>query len=157
MSYQEQTTQNQTVDDDRDETLATHDLLDTAAADGNFTRFLAAVSAAGLESLLRGPDLYTIFIPENDAFQDVEASLGRDLDPGRIPDLVRYHMAPGALTAEELAVSQSLKTLQGESLRFESDGASVRVGGASIVRPDIECTNGVLHAIDRLLVPPDRS
>lgn len=149
MSSQDQTTQNQTVDGDIDESLATHSLLDTASAAGGFSNFLAAAASAGLDSLLSGPDLYTVFLPGNDAFPAGEA-------PSNV-DLVRHHMTPGALTAEELTASGRVKTLHGDSLSIATKDDSIHIGAAAIVHPNIECTNGVLHIIDRLLVPPDFS
>jgi uncharacterized surface protein with fasciclin (FAS1) repeats len=151
MSYQEQLTRGQVEDTPPDERLATHDLLQTASADPQFSRFVTAISACGLESLLRGPDLLTVFVPVNDAFEQFGETSEQGVDLSKKADVFRYHMTPGALTAVELGTAETLNTLQGVAVRLSSEDGEVRVGGARILRPDVECTNGVLHGIDRIL------
>lgn len=133
MSYQEQTTQDQTVDDDRQEKLATHNLLETAIADGHFTRFLKALGHAGMASLMNGPDLYTVLAPLDESFQ---------IDEHQLTETVLQYFVPGAFTAAEIRVGKRLKTMGGTDI----ESAALR-----IVRPDIACTNGVLHGIEGIL------
>lgn len=143
MSYQEQTTQNQTVAPTVDERLATHDLFDTAQADASLSRFVEAVRSAGLEPVLHGPDLLTILAPANDAFRAGESAA----------DSVAKQILRGAYTEAELRSSPSIKTLNGTEARITRDGGELRVGGVRILRSDIECTNGVIHVVDGVVRP----
>ncbi|MBV8820363.1 MAG: hypothetical protein JO022_18530, partial [Acidobacteriaceae bacterium] len=106
MSYQDQTTVDQTVTPLRDEKLATHDLFATLSADPSLSFFLDAVKRAALDPFLSGPDLYTILAPSNQAFR-----------PGQPPvDAIRDCILRGAFTAAELGASDSIKTLDGKPL-----------------------------------------
>lgn len=119
MSSQDQTTANQSVTPQRDERLATHDILETAAADGSFGEFLAAVRASGSESFLRGAELITVFMPTNEAFA---AYAGPSRNSDNLGELVRSHVMQGAWTVEDLSKSASLKTLTGAQLPIEKEG-----------------------------------
>ena len=144
MSYQEQTTRDQTVTPIIDDKLATHDLFETAAADEALSDFIGWVKAGGMEPVLRGPDLVTVLAPTNDAFRGA----------GKEPvDAAEYHIIRGALTEAELRRAKSVNTMGGKPLPIAVEGGNVTVGGARLVRSDIECTNGVLHVMDRLLRP----
>ena len=141
MSYQEQTTQDQTVAPIRDEKLATHDLFETIKRDHSLGRFVDLLAHAGLDNLLRGPDLLTVLAPVDDAFDSRQPA----------PGFARDFIVPGAATADELKVSKTVKTLNGTKLSVSVEDGNITVGGARLVRADIECTNGVIHVIDSLL------
>lgn len=141
MSYQEQTTTNQTIAPTRDEKLATHDLFETASADRLLRAFMDLLNATTLKDLLRGPDLLTILAPTNEAFGAAERSV----------DEVAGYILRGAWTADELRASGSVKTMRGNSLEVSGNDAVTRIDGARVIRADIECTNGVIHVIDGLL------
>ena len=141
MSSQEQTTPDQTISPLRDEKLATHSLWETALADPSLKSFLDLVKAAGLEPLLRGPDLLTVLAPMNEAFERGKRPVEH------APDYILRR----ALTEDELGASKSVKNLRGELLEIIKEESGIRIGGARVVRADIECTNGVIHVIDSLL------
>lgn len=144
MSYQEQTTRDQTVTPVIDDKLATHNLFETAAADESLSNFIDWMKKAGMEPVLRGPDLLTVLAPNNDAFRGA----------GKEPvDAAEYHIIRGALTEAELRTTRSVNTLRGKPLSIAVDGGKVTIGGAPLVRSDVECTNGVLHVIGRVLRP----
>ena len=140
MSYQEQTTPDQTIAPIRDERLATHTVFETIAADPGLKEFLRRVCDAGLEGVLRGPDLITVLAPSNDAFSGADQPV----------DLASKYILRGSATAAELRISGSIKSLNGNVVKISGTPGDVRAGHARFVRPDIECTNGVLHVIDSL-------
>ncbi len=138
MSYQEQTTTDQTVAPTRDHKLATHSLLETMARDPSLRVFLDTLKAAGLEARLSGTDLFTLLAPANEVFGDSERPVSRMGD----------QVLPGAFTEAEIKTALSVKSLEGRSLKIESKDGRTSVGGARLVRVDIECTNGVIHVTD---------
>ncbi|HLH00692.1 MAG TPA: fasciclin domain-containing protein [Bryobacteraceae bacterium] len=103
--------------------------------------FVEKVRAGGLEGVLHGPDLVTVLAPNNGAFAGREQSLGFE---GK-------YILRGSATAAELRMSGSIKSLNGTIVRFAGSNGEIKVGRARLVRPDIECTNGVLHIIDLLI------
>lgn len=141
MSYQEQTTQDQTVAPVVDEKLATHDVFHTAMSDPSLRRFVQWMKDAGLEPVLRGPDLVTVL-----AARDEAMPAGREFIDRAAGQILR-----GAWTASDLKMSPSVKTLNGDPVQIRVEGEELRIGGARIVRSDIACTNGVLHIVDGLL------
>ncbi len=145
MSYQEQTTTDQTVAPNTYEQLATQDLYDTAASDGLLKNFLDLVNAAGLAAVLHSPDLHTVLAPSNEAL--------REANPDNI-ERAALHVLRGAFTAAELKSSPSVKTITGKALPIASRDGEIRVGGVRLVRTDVECTNGVLHIVDGLIQQP---
>jgi len=147
MSYQEQTTRDQTVAPIRDDRLATHDLIETLAADGNFELFVAALKTAGLEGHLRGPDLSTLFAPSDQAWDRIGAA-----DPNKLGDIVRHHVAPGARTIADLRKSDTVPTLEGTPLTVRVNDGQIEVDGQRLVRTDIPCTTGVIHTLETVLL-----
>jgi uncharacterized surface protein with fasciclin (FAS1) repeats len=133
-------------------------LVNALAADGRFTLLVQALQATGLDSVLEGRGPFTIFAPTDAAFA---ASLPEGAfeqllnDPGgQLTDILRYHVVPGESMAEDLSNGMQATTVQGKTVRFEVQGNSVRVNGASVVTPDIDASNGVVHAIDAVILPP---
>jgi uncharacterized surface protein with fasciclin (FAS1) repeats len=141
MSYQEQTTADQTVDPIVDEQLATKSLWETAAANPSLSSFMKVLKEAGLEALLSGPELSTVLAPENAAFERAQ------IEPGS----ARNYVLRSAITADEFKVSRSVKTVEGRVLQIARDNGEVSIGGARLIRTDIQCTNGVIHIIDSLV------
>lgn len=126
---------------------------------GDFTTLIAAVQAAGLDSELATGGPYTLFAPNDAAFEKLPEGLLDELlaDPeGLLTQILLYHVTAGARTAEENLGLQSVVTLQGSSLEFASvDGVPMINGEAEILEVDIEAENGVIHVIDTVLVPPE--
>ena len=134
-----------------------HDIVDTAAANGSFTTLVAAVTAAGLVDTLKGEGPFTVFAPSDAAFAALPAGTVEKLvEPEQrdaLTALLLLHVLPGAVHARDIA---------GQTLRPDSAGGGpldingndgVTVNGAHVTTADIECTNGVIHVIDRVLQP----
>jgi uncharacterized surface protein with fasciclin (FAS1) repeats len=132
-----------------------HDIVDTAREAGSFTRLLRAVDAAGLEPTLRRGGPFTVFAPTDEAFDDLPTETAGALfrDETKLVEILTYHVVPGRLTAAEAGHAGSAPTVHGEDLPVSVDGDAY-VAGARVVEADIEATNGVIHVIDRVLLPP---
>jgi uncharacterized surface protein with fasciclin (FAS1) repeats len=130
------------------------DILETARAAGQFTTLVAAIDRAGLGKLLADGGPYTVFAPTDKAFARLPAGAVESLLSSRdtLADVVSYHVVPGRLRKTDVARRLSAETFQGEDLTFSNNGA-VRVDGAQLVEGDIEASNGVIHIIDRVLLP----
>ncbi|HZU25193.1 MAG TPA: fasciclin domain-containing protein [Bryobacteraceae bacterium] len=135
MSYQEQTTTDQTVADTRDERLATHSIADTLAGDPDLSRFNEALRRTGIDRILQDGEWITVLAPSNQALGAGE------------PD-VQHYLSQGAKTLDDIRRAGTLRMRDGSELPVRIEGTDVRVGGARITRPDIECTNGVIHVIE---------
>ena len=133
------------------------DIVDIAAANPDFSTLVAAVQAAGLEDTLRGAGPFTVFAPTDAAFAALPAGT---LDSLLLPEnrdqlaaILTYHVAPGIARSGDLAGKVlDVTTAQGGSVRVDGrDG--VTVNGANVTAADIEAANGVIHVIDRVLLP----
>lgn len=133
------------------------DLVETAATQGSFTTFSKALVASGLNETLRGQGPYTIFAPTDIAFQKLPAGrLDRLLKPENKSELVailNYHVSPGRVSAEEIGKLTETKTLQGQSAQIKMIDKRVTIDGSNITLIDIPSSNGVIHAIDGVLMP----
>ncbi|WP_292728101.1 fasciclin domain-containing protein [Methanoculleus sp.] len=137
------------------ESLAINEVLDR---DGNFSTFIQAIEAAGLEGMLAGPGPYTVFAPTDEAFSRISNTVMEELfsDPkGNLAEVLLYHMAPGDYMASGMATNEIIATVQGNSVTVDAAGDGVRVNGAEVVRVDMLAANGVIHAIDAVMLPPD--
>ncbi|MXY72100.1 MAG: fasciclin domain-containing protein, partial [Dehalococcoidia bacterium] len=131
-------------------------IVDIAVADGRFTTLVAAVQAAGLVEALAGEGPLTVFAPTDDAFAalpegTVEALLE---DIPALTDILLYHVVAGDVKAADVVTLESAETLQGGSLTITVEGDVVRINGAQVVIVDIEASNGTIHVIDTVLLPP---
>ena len=141
--------------------LATNkeDLVAVAKAAGNFKTFLKAVDAAGLTATLQKPGPYTVFAPTDTAFTKLPAGTLDDLlkpeNKARLVATISYHIAPGKLTAAELAKADEVKTLEGTEIDVDTstDGKVIEIDEAKILGNDVEAANGIIHAIDAVLQP----
>jgi uncharacterized surface protein with fasciclin (FAS1) repeats len=136
--------------------LAAKDIVDTAAASG-FNTFVAALKAAGLVETLRSPGPFTVFAPTDAAFAALPPGTLDTLlaDPtGALRSILLYHVVAGELYAASLSDGLTVYTVQGEPLSFSVSGDLARVNDAYIVTKDIQASNGVIHAIDAVLIPP---
>ncbi len=129
-------------------------ILQTARAAGGFETLVTAVDRAGLGELLETDGPYTVFAPSDEAFAKLPDGAVQSLLESRdtLADVLNYHLVPGRMTWAEIAGRISAETLQGEDLAISNNGV-VRVDGARLVSPDIEASNGVIHVIDRVLLP----
>ena len=132
----------------------TRNILETAREAGSFTTLLAAVDAAGLGETLAGRGPFTVFAPSDEAFAKLPEGAVESLlaDPAKLTEVVTYHVVPGRVSAADAAGLSSAPTVQGSELAISADGG-VHVGDATVVSADIEASNGLIHVIDRVLLP----
>lgn len=129
------------------------DVVDTAVKAGNFTTLVAAVKAAGLVDTLKGPGPFTVFAPTDAAFAKVpKATLDALLaDKAALTKVLTYHVVPGKVMAADVKAGK-VKTVQGQELTITTQGG-VMVDNAKVVATDVAASNGVIHAIDTVLMP----
>ena len=135
-------------------TKAKSDIVDTAVAAGKFKTLVKAVQAAGLVDTLKGDGPFTVFAPTDAAFAKLpKGTLAKLLkDKKALANILTYHVVPGKVTAKQVAKLRTAKTVQGSELPIDSSNG-VRVGNANVVKADIHTTNGIVHAIDTVLIP----
>jgi len=129
-------------------------IVETAVEAGSFETLVAAVKAAGLADVLSGDGPFTVFAPADDAFAKVPKDMlnATMADKNKLADILKYHVVSGKMMAKDVAGEKELRTLQGGSLKVDvSDG--VKINSAKVVKADIECSNGVIHVIDSVLMP----
>ncbi len=139
---------------------AAKDIVDTAVAAGNFKTLVAAVEAAGLVDTLKGEGPFTVFAPTDDAFKALPAGTVDTLlkDPkGDLTQILLYHVLPGKVMAADVKDGLEAKTVQGSPVTFKIDGQNVMINQAKIVTTDIVASNGVIHVIDAVIMPPAKS
>jgi len=129
-------------------------IVETAREAGSFTTLLAAVDAAGLGDTLASGGPFTVFAPTDEAFAKLPEGTVESLlaDPSKLTDVLTYHVVHGRMTAADAVQLDAAPTVQGGVLPIAVDGG-VHVGDATVVRADIEAENGVIHVIDRVLLP----
>lgn len=131
------------------------DAVDFAVAAGQFSTLVKAVKAAGLAETLKGEGPYTIFAPTDAAFAKLPAGALDGLleNPEKLKAVLLFHVASGKVMAADVAKAGSVKSLQGGALAF-TVGEGVQVNGVNVVAPDQVVSNGVIHVIDAVLLPP---
>ncbi|AVL54804.1 fasciclin domain-containing protein [Roseobacter denitrificans] len=134
------------------------DIVDVAASNGNFNTLVAAVQAAGLEDTLRSEGPFTVFAPTDDAFAALPAGTIEDLllpeNKDKLVGILTYHVIPGAVMAADVSgASTDVATVNGAMLTVDGTGDGVVVGGANVTAADIKASNGVIHVIDKVLLP----
>jgi uncharacterized surface protein with fasciclin (FAS1) repeats len=133
------------------------DIVDTAISAGSFTTLVAAVEAAGLVDTLKGEGPFTVFAPTDEAFaalpkETLDALLA---DPsGDLTQILLYHVVPGKVMAADVTDGLEAATVQGSTVKFTIADGKVMINDATIVTTDIETSNGVIHVIDAVILPP---
>ena len=129
-------------------------IFQTARSAGSFETLVDALTHAGLDETLSGWGPYTMFAPDDAAFGQLPAGALDSLfaEPDRLAELLRYHVVPGRMTAAEISRMRRAPTVQGEALLI-SCNSDVRVDAAHVTNPDLEASNGLIHVIDRVLIP----
>ncbi len=132
------------------------DIVDTAVAAGSFNTLVAAVKAAGLVDTLKGAGPFTVFAPTDDAFAKLPAGTVDALlkDPAKLKDILLYHVVSGKVMAADVVKMKSAKTVEGKNVRIKVEGSTVMLNNAKVVKTDIVCSNGVIHVIDTVIMPP---
>jgi uncharacterized surface protein with fasciclin (FAS1) repeats len=130
-------------------------IVETAVAAGKFKTLTSLVKRAGLAKTLQGKGPYTVFAPTDAAFAKVpDATLARlARNRAKLRSVLLLHVAEGRLTAAKVTKRRSVKTLNGQRLAIRVRGGKVFVGGARVVTADVTASNGVIHAINKVLLP----
>ena len=140
------------------EAPAAEDIVAIASANEDFSTLVAAVSAAGLVETLQGEGPFTVFAPTNAAFDALPAGLvDKLLMPENKDVLVKiltYHVVSGAIMAADVTAGD-VASVEGGMIAVTTNDGGVQVNGASVVSPDILASNGVIHVIDAVILPPD--
>jgi transforming growth factor-beta-induced protein len=131
------------------------DIVDTAVAAGDFKTLVSAVQAAGLVDTLKGPGPFTVFAPTDEAFAKIpkEQLAALLANKTQLTTVLTYHVVPGKVMSTDLKNGMMVKTVQGENITISLASGSVMVNDAKVVQANIACTNGVIHAIDTVLMP----
>ena len=134
------------------------DIVDLAAGNDNLSTLVTAVKAADLVDVLKGNGPYTVFAPTNEAFAALpEGTLEMLLKPENKEKLVAvltYHVVSGKVMSNDLSNGQKATTVQGEKVKVAIKGKEVRISGAKVAAADVAASNGVVHVIDRVILPP---
>ena len=137
------------------------DIVDTAVAAGKFKTLAAALGAAGLVDALKGKGPFTVLAPTDEAFSKLPAgtveSLLKPENKDKLTAILTYHVIPGQVPASTVVTLNGAKTLGGEKVRISVQGSSVKINDATVTQTDIACTNGIIHVIDSVLLPPEPS
>ena len=133
-------------------------ITETVVASKRFDTLESLVISADLADTLSGKGPYTVFAPTDKAFSKVPAETLKALanDPDALRRVLLYHAADGRYPAARLARKHSINTLAGPRLKINATKHAVRVGKARVITPNIKTSNGVIHAINRVLIPPQQ-
>jgi uncharacterized surface protein with fasciclin (FAS1) repeats len=133
------------------------DIVDTAVGAGSFNTLVAAVKAAGLAETLKGEGPFTVFAPTDDAFAKLPAGTLDDLlkpeNKDKLAGILTYHVVSGKVMAKDVATMKMAETVNGQSITVSMEGNDVMVDNAKVVKADIECSNGIIHVIDTVILP----
>jgi len=140
---------------------STKDIVDTAVAAGSFTTLTKALQAADLVDTLKGKGPFTVFAPTDEAFAKLPASTLEDLlkpeNKIKLKRILTYHVVPGRVSAAEVVKMNSAKTVSGDTIAVKTSGGTVTVDNARVVKTDIAASNGIIHVIDTVILPTDKT
>ncbi len=143
---------------DQTETEAPGTIAEIASNDSRFSTLVTALDSAGLVQTMQEDGPFTVFAPTNAAFDALPDGTVEDLlqpeNRERLTEILTYHVVEGANMASDVQGMSSATTLQGSDVSISTSDGSVQVGGATVVQADVEASNGVIHAIDAVLMPP---
>jgi uncharacterized surface protein with fasciclin (FAS1) repeats len=135
---------------------AAKDLVAVASGADNFKILVAAVKAAGLVETLQGKGPFTVFAPTDEAFAKLPAGTVENLlkpeNREKLASILKYHVVPGKVMAADVKTMEA-KTVQGQSVKIKVSDGGVTVDGAKVVKTDVLAENGVIHVIDRVILP----
>lgn len=134
------------------------DIPTVARSAGQFATLVTALDAAGLTETLRGNGPFTVFAPTDEAFRRLPAGTVENLlkpeNRAQLRAILLYHVVPGRVNAAAARELTSAKTVEGRNIRIRAQGSSLMINNATVVRADVGATNGVIHVIDEVLLPP---
>jgi uncharacterized surface protein with fasciclin (FAS1) repeats len=133
------------------------DIVDTAVSAESFKTLVVALKAADLVDTLKGEGPFTVFAPTDDAFAKLPAGTVEELlkpeNKAKLQSVLTYHVVSGKYMAKDVVTMKMAKTVNGQSFMISMDAGNVMVDNAKVVKTDIECSNGVIHIVDTVLMP----
>lgn len=137
---------------------ADKDIVDTAIAAGEFKTLAAALTAAGLVDTIKGKGPFTVFAPTDAAFAKLPAgtveSLLKPENKAKLTAILTYHVVSGMVMAVDVTKLTEAKTVEGAKVSVKVDGGKVIINNATVAKADVVASNGVIHVIDTVLMPP---
>lgn len=132
------------------------DIVDTAVAAGSFNTLATALKAAGLVDTLKGKGPFTVFAPTDDAFKKLPAGTLEKLlaDKAQLTKVLTYHVVAGKVMAADVVKLSEAKTVEGSMVKITVGKGGVKVNDANVVKTDVGASNGVIHVIDSVILPP---
>jgi uncharacterized surface protein with fasciclin (FAS1) repeats len=132
------------------------DIVDTAVAAGSFKTLAKLLTDAELVGVMKGPGPYTVFAPTDEAFAKVPKEVldGLAKDKVKLQEVLKYHVLTSKWTTDDIKLVKQTGTAQGKPVQFAESSGALTVNGAKIVKPNVDCSNGMVHAIDAVLLPP---
>ena len=136
------------------------DIVDTAVQSGKFNTLAAALGAADLVETLKGDGPFTVFAPTDDAFAKLPAGTVETLlkpeNRDNLAAILKYHIVSGRIYSEDALKAKSAKTLQGQAINVSVSGGQAKINDSKLIATDIDASNGVIHVIDAVLLPPEK-
>jgi len=135
------------------------DIVDTAVAAGNFKTLVTAVTAAGLVDTLKSKGPFTVFAPTDDSFAKLPKGTVDSLlkDIPKLKAVLTYHVVPGKVMAADVVKLKTAKTVQGQDVKIDASKwhlhKNVKINDANVIKADINTDNGVIHVIDKVILP----
>ena len=137
---------------------AEKDIVDTAVAAGDFKTLATALDAAGLVSTLKGEGPFTVFAPTDEAFAKLPAATLKNLlkpeNKQQLVAILTYHVVPGKIEAAKVVKLDEAKSVSGKMIDIEVKGDTAMVNDAKVIKTDIPASNGIIHVIDTVILPP---
>jgi len=133
------------------------DIVETAVEAGSFETLARALEAAGLVETLKGEGPFTVFAPTDEAFARLPEGTLESLlqNPDELARILTYHVVPGEVTSSQVVKLDRASTVQGQNVRIRVVDGSVMVNDATVVQADVRASNGVIHVIDRVILPSE--
>ena len=143
---------------DKMEKMKKMTIIETAATNGDFTILMKAVKAAGLDDDLSGDGPFTVFAPTDKAFKALPKGTLEALlkDKEKLTSILTYHVVSGKVSSKQVVELDKATTLNGQEVKIMSDDKGVMIDDATVVMTDIDCTNGVIHVIDKVILPKEK-
>jgi uncharacterized surface protein with fasciclin (FAS1) repeats len=129
-------------------------IIETAVENPEFSTLVTAVKAADLVATLSGPGPFTVFAPTNEAFAKIPAETLQAVlaDKAKLTSILTYHVVAGKVMAKDVAGMTEAKTVEGSAVKIDASNGTM-INNAKVTTADIECSNGVIHVIDTVLMP----
>ena len=142
------------------QTPASKDIVDTAVANGSFKTLAAALTAAGLVDTLKGPGPFTVFAPTDAAFAKLPKGTVETLlkpeNREKLRRVLTYHVVSGRVAAAEVTKMTSAKAVSGDAVTIAVRDGGVLINNAKVVTADVMASNGIIHVIDTVILPPEK-